>query len=654
MRFETSFAGAICVGLTYAISTQDQASFGNLATSFETRDSGLVGLQSEVPPPPAPEPVTVTELPLPPVTADTGVGGCTEEINPRRTGCIGKSTGLQSGDFLPDDLHVVAAVNFTGAPGAPDPASIYTGLQLIIVKVDNTTFPNGDAWKCITCGVPEENAVGRSDLLDYPQSFRDNKRLLAGPNIIECEADLTSEECTPDKIHVYPIRWNTSADGSGVGGSIRELRIHPDDKHLGWSSFTVRSGKVDQYGYVGRLEFNPAPSAGEPLAPRYDLANVNVLFNVDEPQPIEIDPEDSTQLRINPDAIVVGELRGFSGTGKEVTFIGYPIESSNIDVMAADFTTGKVRRLTAHPEYTDPVDISPDDKWTVAMDTRGTGRQMFMAGLRGIPPLTDLVSSSATSSTRNNGQRRFFQPWLIDGFGDRGSYFGQKLNAEGDGVPGGGAINDPEWNGRADPRWSNDGTRVVFWQALTTSPDCGGTNPLPCYGSTAPGGRTERMILAHLTSRKPQSRAPVECLPNNIPWATSYVPGDPPPARPLPLNGTFTLKGKAGGWANITITPKSDGTLPESVAVEYHDFSDDGINVLVGTEKVTARNPTPTLEQVDWFSDLIQTGPNNGTKKTSPDGFHLSIDIMTNIFDANGTLTTTINGEEWHQPANGT
>ncbi|KAI8250616.1 hypothetical protein K4K53_012555 [Colletotrichum sp. SAR 10_77] len=654
MRFETSFAGAICVGLTYAIPPQDQARFRNLVSSFQTSDSGLVGRQSDVPPPPAPEPVTVTELPLPPVTADTGVGGCTDEINPRRTGCIGKSTGLQSGDFLPDDLHVVAAVNFTGAPAAPDPASIYTGLQLIIVKVDNTTFPNGDAWKCITCGVPEQNAVGRSDLLDYPQSFSDNKRLLAGPNIIECEADLTSEECTPDKIHVYPIRWNTSADGSGVGGSIRELRIHPDDKHLGWSSFTVRSGKVDQYGYVGRLEFNPAPSAGEPLAPRYDLANVNVLFNVDEPQPIEIDPEDSTQLRINPDAIVVGELRGFSGTGKEVTFIGYPIESSNIDVMAADFTTGKVRRLTAHPEYTDPVDISPDDKWTVAMDTRGTGRQMFMAGLRGIPPLTDLVSSSATSSTRNNGQRRFFQPWLIDGFGDRGSYFGQKLNAEGDGVPGGGAINDPEWNGRADPRWSNDGSRVVYWQALTTSPDCGGTNPLPCYGSTAPGGRTERMMLAHLTSRKPQSRAPVECLPDIIPWATPYVPGDPPPARPLPLNGNFTLKGKAGGWANITITPKSDGTLPESVAVEYHDFSDDGINVLVGTEKVTARNPTPTLEQVDWFSDLIQTGPNNGTKKTSPDGFHLSIDIMTNIFDANGTLTTTINGEEWHQPANGT
>lgn len=39
---------------------------------------------------------------------------------------------------------------------------------------------------------------------------------------------------------------------------------------------------------------------------------------------------------------------------------------------------------------------------------------------------------------------------------------------------------------------------------------------------------------------------------------------------------------------------------------------------------------------------------------TSPDGFHLAIDIITNIFNANATLTTTINGISYYQPANGT
>jgi hypothetical protein len=35
--------------------------------------------------------------------------------------------------------------------------------------------------------------------------------------------------------------------------------------------------------------------------------------------------------------------------------------------------------------------------------------------------------------------RRFFQPFLIDRYGDRGDYFGQQVNAEGDGSNG--AIN---------------------------------------------------------------------------------------------------------------------------------------------------------------------------------------------------------------------
>ncbi|KAL2873740.1 hypothetical protein SGCOL_011054 [Colletotrichum sp. CLE4] len=161
-------------------------------------------------------------------------------------------------------------------------------------------------------------------------------------------------------------------------------------------------------------------------------------------------------------------------------------------------------------------------------------------------------------------------------------------------------------------------------------------------------------MLAHLTSRQPLAPQPVEPLSDTIPWATPYVPGSHVPERPFPTNGNFTLKGMASGWANIIITPNSGGGLPGTVAVEYHDFSDDGTNVLVGSEKVTSVNPSPTVEEIDWYSDLVQTGPNNGTKKSSPDGFRLSIDILTNIFQANGTLTTTIDGKEWLQPANGT
>ncbi|GAB2989961.1 hypothetical protein GCM10023080_064810 [Streptomyces pseudoechinosporeus] len=619
-----------------------------------TATGGLRPASTGLPPAPRPEPISVRELPLPPVAPSTEVGSCTSEINPGRTGCIDRSDGFQAGGFLPDGRHIVASVRFTGAPAAPDPASIYTGSQLITLKTDGTRFPGGDPWKCLTCGVPAENAVGRSEALDYPQPFSDGKRVLAGTDIIDCgRHNLTSRACTPERVRIYPIRWNVTADGSGAGGPMRELRLHPDNIHLGFNSFTASNGKLGQFAYIGRLKFNSSPTAGTPLAPRYDLTDVTRLFDpTPEKQPVHVDLDHPGRLKVNAGAVSVGELRGFSKDGTEVTYVGYPAESSNIDVFAANLKTGKVRRLTSNPEYVDPVDLSPDGNWTVVMDTRGSGRQMFMAGMRGIPPVTDLVSSSAASSTRNNGQRRFFQPYLIDRSGDRSSYQGQQINAGGDGSPG--SVNDPYWNGRADPQWSPDGTSIVYWQAFTVPPACGGHNPLPCRPSTAPDGRTYRVMIADLTSRKPAPARHVTTIPDRMAWGTPYVPGSPIPVRPHPPQGTYTLHGKRSGSATVKITENADRTAVKTVEVRYTRYSDDGIHTLNGTESVTTQNPTLTTNKVDWYSDLVQTGRTTATKKTSPDGFRLTIDVLTNIFQATGTLTTTINGHVYEQPKNGT
>jgi hypothetical protein len=353
---------------------------------------------------------------------------------------------------------------------------------------------------------------------------------------------------------------------------------------------------------------------------------------------------------MNYKGIDVGEFRGFSKNGREAFYVGYPFESSNIDLFAVDLMTGGVRRLTSDPEYADPLDASPDDKWIVVEDTRGSGRQMFLAAMRGIPPITDLVTSSAVSSVRNNGDRRFFQAFLLDRYGDRGNYAGQILTA-GNGKPG--SISDPNWNAMADPRWSLDGTRVVFWQAQVTSPACGGTNPLPCPRPTEPGSRRFRMMLAHFTSRKPLLIAPPEPISDNIPWGTAYVPGTQTPSRPLIPEGTYTLLGEVSGSASVTIVHTADHKAIRSVAVKYHNYSDAEGNVLNGSESVLQTRPAPTITSLDWHSEIIQTGKVQGSKQTSPDGFKLTIDVMKNIFQATGTLTTIIDGRTYAQPGNG-
>lgn len=624
-----------------------------IAISIASLVSNAVAQQIHVPNPPAPEPIVVSELSLPPAAPADTPGACTSAINPHHTGCVDThGLSFQAGSFLPDGHHVLALVHFLGAPAAPAQESIYQGGQIILVKADGTKFSNGDAWKCITCGVPAKNAIGLSPDQSYPQSFADGKRILEGSNIVDCSPyQLSDDKCTPDRVHIYPIRWNVHPDGSGKSGSIRELRLHPDNQHIGFNAMSFDGGEISQHGYIARLEFNASPKTGEPLAPRYDLTNV-IRLSTNGPNAAVLirDPQHPDQLRINHDGITVGEFRGFSKNGREAFYIGYPWESCNIDVFAVDLQTGKVRRLTSNPEYVDPLDASPDDKWIVAEDTRGSDRQMFMAAMRDVPPIIDLITAGAVSSVRNNGDRRFFQPFLIDRYGDRGAYQGQQLNA-GDGRPG--SISDPNWNAMADPRWSYDGTRVAYGQAQVTSPACGGTNPLVCPAPTEPGGRRYRLMVARFTSRKPLAFKSPAPFPDEVPWGTPYVPGSPAPQYPRIPEGAYTLRGRVSGSAKVVITDTPDHRTIKSVSVAYDNYSDNGESVINGTESVSGGYIRLTTALIDWHSNLTQTGKVHGTKMTSPDGFKLSIDVMRNIFEATGTLTTTINGHAYTQPANG-
>jgi hypothetical protein len=228
--------------------------------------------------------------------------------------------------------------------------------------------------------VPDDHESDLGELNhDYPQAFPGGKRVLTGSSILDCgQSLLVSEKCGPEQVFIYPVCLEDKKDGSGPGASLRELRLHPDGLHIGFNVFSFLGGRLGQSAYVGRLQFNPSPSTASPSGPRYDLVHVNQLYDPNAPQPLS---NNGYQILINRDAIAIGELRGFSGTGQEVLDLGYPHESCNIDVFAAHLTTGKVRRLTSHPGYADPVQMSADDQSIVIMDTRGNDRTASVAGL---------------------------------------------------------------------------------------------------------------------------------------------------------------------------------------------------------------------------------------------------------------------------------
>jgi hypothetical protein len=412
---------------------------------------------------------------------------------------------------------------------------------------------------------------------------------------------------------------------------------------------------------MARLTFNPSPSTGTPLAPRYDLTNPYLMLHPDPNQvapSYSLDPAHPGQLFYNAPKYQVGEFRGWTSDGQSALGIGFP-ESWNSDIFATSLATGDSRRLSRDPAYTDPVKTSPDDQWSVIMDGRVDHRLYFESAIPGLPALNDLVNiGTVLSGVYNNGNRRFFEPYLIDRYGDRGSYHGQQLNACGpsdDPTPGSGSICDPLWNGRADPAYAPDGTNVVYWQALVTDPACGPSNPsVPvCPTSTEPGGRRTRLMIARLTSRTPRSIAQPAPVPDAIPWGTPFTAGDHDPSQAHLPTGTYTLAGQVFGSATVSVTENSTHTAIASIATTYTNFSDDGINVINGTESSSktgsAFSPTTTTHE-----NLTLSGCHTGSKVTSePGGWVVSGGIVS-AQTRTGTLTTTVDGVAYASPPTGT
>lgn len=164
-------------------------------------------------------------------------------------------------------------------------------------------------------------------------------------------------------------------------------------------------------------------------------------------------------------------------------------------------------------------------------------------------------------------------------------------------------------------------------------------------------------MVAHLTSRKPLAvPSPSELeIPDEVPWGIKYTPGTQISDIPIVPAGGYTLYGSAGGHTNVSIVwdPATNSTI-RSVAATYHDFSDDGDNVLTGFENTTYTALNLNKGHWDWFSGLTSTGPvASGTKVTSDDGFHFEVNALHHFFTANGTLVTKVNVfGAWVQPCN--
>ncbi len=503
-------------------------------------------------PPPAPEPVVRAVLPVP-----DGVDANT----------------VTDTNFHPDGEHLIWAAKLVGE----------SNFQIMIGKVDGSEF------NCLTCSIGGLPFVK----LDI---FSDGRRIVVGNQVV---AGLPSPlpyqspfpgaetvpilECTPSLLDCQTpelvfVRVPFDPDDANLieNQRVREFRIAPDGIHLGWTQIR-NDAELGLVPVIGELRRE---------ADHYELDNVEVMAPLEESA---MTPRSDGRFEFTvPHA---GEIKGFIEGGAALALLSEDF-AINSDAGRVDISTGEIERLTRHPDYDEPIDVSPDGSWLVVGSKRSQDPTLDVTAAFGLVPRpnfvilrgSQLVSTWAFAG--NNGLNRGLDTWLVDRLGARGDYIGQNLS------------DDICYGGFEREHWNADGTRVAKREqirpVMAADPQCHG---LP----------TRRAVVYELTSRTPvppEDRFPIVTTPD-APWAGGITDIKNKPGVDL---GLYTVPGRVFGEALVEYTERG-------VSVEYRNYSDDGLIVLDGVESFTGgEGAFPSLS---YPADIVVSGCRSGFVKSN-------------------------------------
>ena len=393
--------------------------------------------------------------------------------------------------------------------------------------------------------------------------FHDNKRVLLGDFILECEPCID----TCEKAELVEL------DYPGFLFEAPELYMHwseiviaPDNRHMAWTCL-VGEGAVN---FIGRLKKDNN---------RYVLENVHTISTSKD---VEEDFANPGYYKAVP--LIGGEIKQFIHGGASLSLVG-SVASCLPDSVEQDLKTGKTTAVTCMPGYEETTIFSPDEKLGITMSTRGSEKTNFaVLGLMPRPygylvtgALNNCVYMYAVAGAR------FFRkanvgPVLIDiekSKQQRG-YLGVQLN-------------DPEeeWVYCSPISWHPGGQKAMWPEILR-------------------GKGKDRIQIVHLPDYKPKAAVAASAVP--IPENYGANPSDAL-LKPLGKDVNGKIQGENSGYAEICFVQKDaekhTGTFRQII---YYNYSDDGANFYNGYEKL---NTTPGNGLV-YEANLTLKGENTG------------------------------------------
>lgn len=439
---------------------------------------------------------------------------------------------------------------------------------------------DGSGFRCLTCDAPVP--AGLSPV----QRFGDGRRVLyAGANaptptwrVLECSPSLL--DCQDAAL--VPVVLPPNPDPGTLILQYRVPWVTPDGARLLWTEVRLR-GPGGNLTAMGRLSRE---------ADRYVVSGARVIAPSVRSLSLGTDAERWRSFT-QPFEAKFGTLRG----GLDQVEAGTP-EAGHYDTSVIDLGSGEVRRLTRHPDHDEGIRFTPDEEWFVLQSARTDERVEFL-GLLPRPPYLEWIAFSlhfvAIAGAPNDGlspgtdrdeRDCYVDPWLLDRWFERGDYIGQRLLR-----PEAGWVSIEGNAGGFG--FSPDGTRLALIERRWR-------NEPPAT----------RLRIASFPSRDPiPPERVVPIVPTPEPtWAIRYEDWIVPDTL-----GVTVIPGLVSGTATLR------NAMPTAVAgeleVTYRDYSDDGLHVLDGFERI--RIPQLVLYGAVYEVELMLRGLREGSMRGS-------------------------------------
>ncbi|EAY17065.1 hypothetical protein TVAG_297440 [Trichomonas vaginalis G3] len=355
--------------------------------------------------------------------------------------------------------------------------------------------------------------------------FADNKRILLGDYILECEEELQNchDKAKLTKI-IYPPEFTNSSTLWLVWS---EPVVSQDMKKLVWTMLDTKLGSVNFIADLNKEEEG------------YKLINAKIISTLKF-----IDRDPSTGNVILP-TVRGGEIKQFVNGGSALTLAGagdHGLARSVYQNLASNNTYS----ITNKPNYDETTIMSPDEKLGITMSTRFSPHtNMAILGLMPVPHSFMVTSgmniyaytyavTRVRSSIKGN-----IGPVLIDLKKSETdpSYMGINLHE------------DDDWNFASPISWHYSSTKAIFLEISKEN-------------STKNQRRIRKVTLSHYL---PLKKVPTTATPDQIPYAID-------PSEYFKVNSS-DFAGTVAGEKSGQITFNLNSTYKHA---EYKEYSDDG------------------------------------------------------------------------------